>query len=166
MWNNHWFFFSAQHHLWNNFIKRALIMQPVVRFYNASSESVCAWWCELIVYIPNAKGTTKGSWMRDEKKQKWSSGGKERSLLTPPPPHTCKRLISPLHYQASAAGTGFNSSSIYHWATTMVNLDYVLYLLPNHSITSTCLVRQPGNQINPESRPGGFTQNLLSCEEM
>lgn len=82
-----------------------------------------------------------------------------------PPPHTCKRLISLLHYQASAAGTGFNSSSIYHWATTMVNLDYLLYLLPNPSITSTRLVQQPGNLISPKSWPGGFTQNLLSWEE-
>lgn len=50
---------------------------------------------------------------------------------SPLPHHTCKRLISLLHYQASAAGTGFNSSSSYHWATKMVNLDYLLYLLPN-----------------------------------
>lgn len=59
---------------------------------------------------------------------------RKREISPPHPPtphHTCKRLIRLLHYQASAAGTGFNSSSRYHWATKMVNLDYLLYLLPN-----------------------------------
>lgn len=67
-----------------------------------------------------------------EMKRSRSGAVEEKRDLTPPPPHhTCKRLISLLHYQASAAGTGFNSSSRYHWATKMVNLDYLLYLLPN-----------------------------------
>lgn len=125
------------HHFWNNFIKRVLIMQPVLWFYNASSDCVCVCacvqWCELIVYIPNAKGTTKGSWMRDEKKLRSGAAEEERAPIHPSPPQslthpprTCKRLISPPHYQTSAAGTGFNSSPIYHWATTMVNPDYVL----------------------------------------
>lgn len=78
--------------------------------------------------------------------------------------HPCDRLISLLHYQAWAAGTGFNSSPIYHWATTMVNLDYLLFRLPNPSITSTCLVQQPGNQISPKSWPGGFN-NRNCCPE-
>lgn len=100
-----------------------------------------------------------------EMKRSRSGAVEEKRDLFFPPPHTCKQLISLLHYQASAAGTGFNSSSIYHWATTMVNLDYLLYLLPNPSITSTRLVQQPGNLISPKSWPGGFTQNLLSWEE-
>lgn len=81
------------------------------------------------------------------------------------PPRTCKRLISLLHYHASAAGTGFNSSSLYHWATAMVNLDYLLYVLPKSSITRTCPVQQPGNQISSKSWPGGFTWNVLSRDE-
>lgn len=76
--------------------------------------------------------------------------------------HPCNCLISLLHYHASAAGAGFNSSPIYHWATTIVNLDYLLYQLPNPSITSTLLVQQPGNQISPKTWWGGFSKDLLT----
>lgn len=72
--------------------------------------------------------------------------------------HTCKPLISPLHSQTSAAGTGFNSSALYHWATAVVNLDYPLFLLTNPGII---LVQEPGNHIGTKSCPGGFTWNLL-----
>lgn len=92
-----------------------------------------------------------------EMKRSRSGAGEEERDSSFFSPHPCDRLISLLHYQASAAGTGFNSSPIYHWATTMVNLDYLLYRLPNPSITSTCLVQQPGNQTSPKSWPGGFT---------
>lgn len=97
------------------------------------------------------------------KRSRSGAGEEERdiSLFS----HPCDRLISLLHYPASAAGTGFNSSPLYHWATMVVNLDYLLYRLLNPSITSTRLVQQPGNQISPKSRPGGFTWKLLCWED-
>lgn len=156
LWNNHWFFVSTQHHLWNNFIKLCAHYAPWYSFIMpVLSLCVMVWIDSLHTQCQgHHQGLMNERWKGVEVEQRRK---REISFFS----HPCDRLISLLHYQAWAAGTGFNSSPIYHWATTMVNLDYLLFRLPNPSITSTCLVQQPGNQISPKSWPEGFNTEAV-----
>lgn len=115
----------------------------------------------MIVYITNAKGTTKGSWMRDKKKQqKWSGGRTEKWFFSP---HPCDWLISLLLYQASGARTGFKSSSIYHRATMVVNLDYLLLCATGtqHYKYLSCLTIWYSNLSKELASMSGFTWTVV-----